>query len=243
MKRSERHRLKENELSTALSGASARVAENKRTFGIVVAVVLLVGVAAGGYWAWKTRTETRALALLTEATLIAQQPVEEPKSVNGAKPAAAPGSYPTIRARSEAALAKFNEVLNSYPSTRAGVAARYHAASALMLLGRPAEAVTRYQEVVQRAGTRDFYGRMAQLGVIEAQVQAKQFDQAIAGAEALANDTSDETLPRDALLMELGRVYAAAGKKAEASKTFSKVVTDFPQSPYVEEAKQLASAS
>lgn len=243
MKRSERHRLKENELSTALTEASARLAENKRTFGIVLTVVLLAVIGGGGYWAWTTRTETRAQVLLTDATLVAQSPVEEPTSVNGAKPAQTPGSYATIQARAEAALAKFTEVLNAYPSTKAGIAARYHAGSALMLLGRPAEAVARYREVMERAGTTDFYGRMARLGLIEAQVQAKQFDEAISAAEALANDTTDDTLPRDALLMELGRVYAAAGKKAEARQTFNKVVTDFPQSLYIEEAKQLISAS
>jgi outer membrane protein assembly factor BamD (BamD/ComL family) len=84
---------------------------------------------------------------------------------------------------------------------------------------------------------------MAQLGKIEAQLQAKQFDQAISSAQALANNTSDQSLPRDAVLMELGRVYAAAGKPSEAKQTFDKVVADFPDSPYAAEAKQLLSTA
>ena len=44
------------------------------------------------------------------------------------------------------------------------------------------------------------------------------------------NNTSDDTIPRDALLMELGRVQAAAGKKAEAKQTLDKVVAEFPES-------------
>ena len=123
----------------------------------------LVLVAAGGYWAWNTRTENRAQLLLSDAIAMAQAPVEEPKP--GAKPTA--GSYSTIRARAEAAVAKFTEVFNTYPSTRAGIAARYYAAAALAMLGRPAEAATQYQEVVDRAGTDDFYGRMAQLGLLK----------------------------------------------------------------------------
>jgi outer membrane protein assembly factor BamD (BamD/ComL family) len=39
--------------------------------------------------------------------------------------------------------------------------------------------------------------------------------------------------------MELGRVQAAAGKKTEAKQTLDKVIADFPDSPYVEEAKRM----
>lgn len=238
MKGTERHRLKENELSHALSEASARLAENRSKVGPIVLGVLLVVLAAAGYWAWQTRSEMRAQAMLTDALAIVQSPVEEPKLVNG-KLTQAPGTYPTITARAERSLARFTEAFNAYPSTKSGIAARFDAASALAMLGRSADAATRYQEVVDRAGTKAFHGRMAQLGKIEAQIQAKQFDQAIAAAQALANNTTDDALPRAAVLMELGRVYAAAGKKTEAKQTFDKVVAEFPESPYADEAKQL----
>jgi tetratricopeptide (TPR) repeat protein len=238
MKRSERHRLKENELSHVLNEATARLAERQRTFGIVGGAVIVVALAAGGYWAWHTRNETRAQVMLTGALMIVQSPVEPPRPDASGKVAQLPGTYPTITARAEAALQKFTQLANEYPSTKAGIAARYYAASALSMLGRPADAVTRYQEVVDRAGTSNFYGRMAQLGTIEAQVQAKQYDQAIAKAQALAN-ASDDSLPRDAMLMELGRAYAAAGKKTEAKQTFDKVLTEFPDSSFADEAKGL----
>lgn len=241
MKRSERHRLKENELSHAFTEATARLAERQQTFGLVGAVVLVAALIGGGYWAWHTRTETRAQAMLGDALMVVQSPVESPAPDASGKVAQVAGTYPTVNARAEAALEKFMQVANQYPSAPAGIAGRYYAAAALSMLGRPSEAVTRYQEVVDRAGPTNFYGRMAQLGVIEAHLDSKQFDQAIAKAEALAN-ASDETLPRDAMLMELGRAYAAGGKKTEAKQTFDKVVKEFPESPFVDEAKsQLAS--
>jgi TolA-binding protein len=235
MKRTERHRLKENELSQVISGATARVSENRRTWGLIGGAVALVLVAVVAYWAWNARRDNRAQVLMTDAILVMQSPIAEAKP--GAPPAA--GSYPTIRARAEAALVKFTAVFNAYPSTKAGIAARYYAAAALAMLDRPAEAATRYQEVADRAGSGDFYGRMARLGLIEANAQAKQYDQAIGAAQALVNNTSDETIPRDALLMELGRVQLAAGKKADAKQTLDKVIAEFPESPYLEEAKQL----
>lgn len=237
MKRTERHRLKENELSHVLTSASTRLSEKRGSVGTAAAVIALVLVAAAGYWVWKTRAEARAQVMLSDAVRVAQSPIQEPKP--GAKPA--PDSYATTQARDTAALAKFTDVFNAHPSTDAGVAARYYAASLLAALGKPGDAATRYQEVVDRAGSDDFYGRMAQLGVIQASTQAKQYDKAISVAQALVNNTSDETIPRDALLMELGRVQAAAGKTAEAKQTLDKVIADFPESPYIEEARQLLS--
>ncbi len=218
-----------------LSDATVRLQENQRTFGIVAGVIGLVLVAALGYWAWTTRSENRAQALLGDAIVVMQAPVEE------AKPGAPPGAtgYPTVQARAEAALAKFAEVYNAYPSTDAGVAARYYAASALAMLGRHEEAAARFQETVEQAGENSFYGRMARLGVIEANAQAKKYDEAITAAQALVNNTGDDTIPRDALLMELGRVQVAAGRKTEAKQTLDKVIADFPDSPYIEEAKRM----
>jgi tetratricopeptide (TPR) repeat protein len=235
MKSTERHHLKENELSEVLGQATERLMANRSALAIVAGVVALAVAIGGGYWAWTARAESRSQAMLAEALLVVQAPIEEPKP--GVTPTA--GSYPNVNARAEAALTKLAAVYEAYPSARAGIAARYYAGSALTMLGRPAEAAARFQEVADRAGSSDFYGRMARLGVIEANAQAKQFDQAISAAQALVNDTTDDTIPRDALLMELGRVQAAAGKKAEAKQTLDKVIADFPQSVYVEEARRL----
>ena len=235
MKASERHRLKENELSHVLGDATARLQEKRSTLALVGGLIALVLVAGIGYWAWTTRSETRAQTLLGDAIVILQAPVEE------TKPGAKPGTtgYPTVQARAEAALAKFAEVYNGYPSTEAGIAARYYAAASLAMLGRHAEAAARFQETVERAGENSFYGRMARLGVVEANAQAKKFDEAISAAQALVNNTADDTIPRDALLMELGRVQAAAGKKADAKQTLDKIIAEFPESPYIEEAKRM----
>jgi TolA-binding protein len=235
MKGSERHRLKENALSHVLGDVAARFQEHRATAALAGGVVLLALVAAIGYWAWTARSENRAQAMLGDAIVIMQAPIEE------AKPGASPGvtGYPTIQARAEAALAKFAEVYNAYPSTGAGIASRYYAAAALAMLGRHDEAASRFQETVQRAGENSFYGRMARLGTVEANAQAKKYDEAISVAQSLVDNTTDDTIPRDALLMELGRVQAAAGKKAEAKQPLDMVLADFPGSPYIDVAMRM----
>jgi TolA-binding protein len=243
MKGSERHRLKENELSHVLGDATMRLQENRRTFGLAAGIVALLVIAGIGYWAWTTRSENRAQALLGDAIVIMQAPVADPKP--GAKPDGTSypkpdgTSYPTVQARAEAALVKFADVYTAYPSTDAGIASRYYAASALAMLGRHAEAAARFQETVEQAGANTFYGRMARLGVVETNAQAKKYDEAITAAQALVNNTSDDTIPRDALLMELGRVQVAAGKNTEAKQTLDKIIAEFPDSAYIDEAKRM----
>ena len=52
----------------------------------------------------------------------------------------------------------------------------------------------------------------------------------------------DTDLPADGVLMQLGRAYRMAGKKAEALQTFTRVTEEFPQSIYVGEARREADA-
>src|SRR5437764_14680033 len=104
MKRSERHRLKENDITHVFNEATARLAERQRTFGFIGAIVVVAALLGGGYWAWHTRNENRAQAMLTEALVMVQSPVEPPKPDASGKVTQLPGTYPTIKARAEAAL-------------------------------------------------------------------------------------------------------------------------------------------
>ena len=125
---------------------------------------------------------------------------------------------------------------DAYPSTQPGLAARYHAAATLAELGQIADARTQYARLADLdAG--GIYGRMAKLATAELDVQARQYDAAISTLRDLSLDTKGD-LPVDAVLVQLGRAYAAAGKTAEARQTFQRVTTEFATSPYAEDAKK-----
>ena len=89
----------------------------------------------------------------------------------------------------------------------------------------------------QRAGGDSLYGQMAQLGKADAQAQAGEIDSAIATWKELAAK-KDAKLPEDAILMQLGRAYQAKGNTAEARKTFTDIVDNHPDSPYVADARK-----
>lgn len=238
MKSTERHRLKENEF--ARSVARARDVMETRKADIVrmmFAVVVIVAIIGGYSW-WRQARNDKASAAMAQGLAIYEAPVvpaAAPKP-GSPMPVQQPGTFQTEQAKLEAALPKLLEAANQYPNTDAGIAARYYAASALSALSRYAEAEQRFQEVVDKSGSK-IYGRTARLGVAEAQVAQGKYDNAITTYREMSADTSAQ-LPADGVLMSLGRACARAGRKDEAVRAFTRVVDEFPQSPYAADARR-----
>ena len=86
-------------------------------------------------------------------------------------------------------------------------------------------------------GGSTIYGSMAKLGLASTMLAEGQSDQAIKAYEDLAA-VRDSVVPVDGVLMQLAKAYAQLGKKSEARTTFKRVVDEFPDSPYVESARQ-----
>ena len=45
-------------------------------------------------------------------------------------------------------------------------------------------------------------------------------------------------MPVDGILMQLGRTYLEAGKRADAQQTFNKLVEEYPESTFTGEARK-----
>jgi len=232
MKRTERHHLKENELEKVARQVREAFEARQREATAAIVVLAVIGVIAIGYWAWRERVQARAHALLADAIAVQGARVG-PSAATGA--GGAP-SFATERDRSKAALTKFKAAADAYPSTDAGIFARYQEASTLMALGSAAEAATAYQQVIDRAAG-GLYGQMARLGLAEAQARAGRYDQAINTFKELAQ-RKDGPLPIDGILMQLGRTYRDAGKRSDAQQTFNRLVEEYPESPFTGEAKR-----
>jgi TolA-binding protein len=230
MKRAERHHLKENELQRlALAARHVYMDRKRETTALLVGVAALAAIA-GGYFLWSERVQSRAHALLAEAIVVQDARVSPPGT-----PAAA-GTYPTERARLQAAAVKFKAAADAHPSTDAGIYARYQEAVDQLALGNVAAATVAYQEIIRREGDR-VYGQMARLGLAEVQALAGQYDPAINTFKEMAQ-RKDGPLPIDGILMQLGRTYREAGKPADAQQTFNRIVQEFPESPFSQEAKR-----
>jgi predicted negative regulator of RcsB-dependent stress response len=171
-------------------------------------------------------------------TITEAQVVPPVQAVPGqpAPPPPPAGSYPSERAKLEAAIPKFEATADQYPSTDAGLFARYRAGAALATLDRTVDARAQYQKLVDSDG-QGLYGRMAKLALAQCDVQDKKYDAAIATLRDLSLDAKGD-LPVDAILLQLGQAYLAAGKTTEARQTFERVANEFATSPYAADAKK-----
>ena len=234
MKAGERHHLKTNEFAVRLARGTEMVATHRDKVMLAVAGVLVLIVAIAGYSWYRGNTTGKAEALLGAAMTTYDAPIVPAPTIPGAAQQA--GTYPTETARSEAALAAFQKIIDEYPSTSAAVAARYHRACALMALRRFPEAEKGFEAAVASAGS-TIFAPMSKLGQASVLVASGQFDKALPIFEALAADR-DGPLPVDGVLMQLGKAYAQAGKAAEAKTTYKRVVDEFPESNFVGQARQ-----
>ncbi len=239
MKSTDRHKLKENEFAQTVARTREALNERPREVTTIAIAVVVVAVVVGGYFAWKASRDGKSTTLLATALAVVEAPVvtPPPPAPGSAPPIQPPGSYRSERERLEAAVPLLQRAADGYPNSDAGITARYRLAASLAELGRYAEAEQRYQEVVQKTGAKNIYHYTARLGVGEAQLAQAKGDAAVTTFRDLAADTNS-TLPVDAVLMQLGRAALLVGKKEDATRAFTRVVDEFPQSLYVSEAKE-----
>jgi tetratricopeptide (TPR) repeat protein len=232
MKRAERQRLKQNDLGELTRQVQEVLAERQHDLAWIVGIVLVVGAAVLGYWVWHQREQQGAAKLLADAMVVAEARIGPPAAATGGTGL----TFPTERERAQAALIKFKAAADAYPTSDAGLFARYQEASTQVVLGNPAEAAKTYQTVIDRAGNR-LIGQTARLGLAAAHARGGQFDQAITTYKELAQ-RKDGGLPIDGILMELGRVYRDAGRASDAQQTFNRLIEEFPDSPFNADAKR-----
>ena len=234
MKSTERHHLKDNELAHLTIGARDLVQQRRGPILATVGAVDVIIAAVGGYLTWKNSVENRAHTQLAGAI-----------AVEGARvgPPAAFGTAPTQglsfiseREKSQAVLTKYKEVADTFPSSDAGIYARYRQAATYMALGVPKSAAETYQQVISQGGD-SLYAQMAKLGLAEAQSQTGDYEAAITTFRDLAQ-RKDGPLPIDGLLLKLGKTQAEAGKASDAQQTFNRLVQEFPDSSFTPDAKK-----
>ena len=239
MKSTERHKLKENDFAHTVARTREMVDQRRTEVTTIAVAVIAVAVVVGGYFFWRTSRDGKSEAMLASALAVAEAPVytPPPPAPGSPPPVQPPGTFRTDRERLDAALPKLQAAADAYPNSDAGITARFHLAATLAELGRFAEAEQRYSEVIDKSGSRSIYRQTATMGIGEAQLAQGKGDAAMTTFRELSTDTNSQ-LPVDGVLMQLGRAAIAAGKSDEATRAFTRVVDEFPQSLYVTEARE-----
>ncbi|MCC6990742.1 MAG: tetratricopeptide repeat protein, partial [Acidobacteria bacterium] len=225
MKHSEKEHLKENEVAHALGIAN----QNRTQLLTIIGGIFVLLVAVGGFVTWQRNKDSAVSGLLADAMVVYESPVQAPTPGSPQ----APGTYPTEKAKLEAALPKFLAAAESSPSSTPGRLARLNAAATLVGLGRFDEARTHYEQLA--TGT-DLVASGAALGKAQALARAGQYGPAIEALKTLSAQTTTP-LPADGVLMELARAYRESGKTDDARKTLQEIVDKHADSPFAAEAR------
>jgi tetratricopeptide (TPR) repeat protein len=224
-KRITRKQLKRNELVETMGRTVDYVSHHRRgvTEAMVAGAVAVALVA--GFFLLRTYREAQAgrelsAGLAALGTPLAGQPAA----------AGAPKTFPNEAAREKEAQTHLRKAAD-HPSTAAGQAA------ALVLAVR-----------TQTSGSEEMFAKTAREGKAEVATSAELDAARLLAAqgkktEAIerlkrAIDSSASPAPKDALLFALGEIYEDAGSASDARATFQRLVTDYPNSPYRNDARQ-----
>jgi len=232
MDKKHRHALQQNDLQAVLLSVrdylTSHQGQSVRTGAAVVAVVLVVGAIWGGI-AWRDR---RLAGRLSTAIGL----LDAPLAADGIVPAPGQRVFKDPGERLAAAREELRKLAKDAPSSDSGRAA------ALMLMGMEgpsgvsgagidaAKGIAKSEKGTISAG-------IAFVSMLDAEASAGRAKGALETAKK-ALDAGDAPVPKDVLLMELGRLSEKTGQTAEAKTYYQRILTDYPDSPVRAEAQQ-----
>lgn len=230
-----RKEIKRDQFMERLGQATEYVYGNLRTIlwiaaGIAAAVLLAVGVAF-----WLDLREEKAQAALTQARTVYQAPVgdADPQPDDPDTPTFADEASRRARAKE-----LFEAVRADYGgSDSARVAGLYlaHIAAADGDLERAREL---WRDVADGEKADATEARLNLISLDRAQGKTEEL---IAELEDML-DAQDPALPTDIVLFELAKTYEETGREDEAADAYLRIVEEFPESGYAQEARQRAGA-
>jgi predicted negative regulator of RcsB-dependent stress response len=134
------------------------------------------------------------------------------------------------------AEAGFAEIISEYGRTTQADVARLFEARIQLGRGESDTARATLVQLVNRHKD-DAIGRLAALDLVKLRSASGQGAEVAAELEKMVVGRNTQ-LPRDVALFELGEVFVAEQKPDQAREYFQKLVDEFPESPYVSQARQ-----
>jgi predicted negative regulator of RcsB-dependent stress response len=135
----------------------------------------------------------------------------------------------------DAAEIDFRQVVESYGRSDQADMARLYLARIALSRGQTDDARSTLVELSQKHGD-DVIGRLATLDLIDLRLASGQAAEVAGELEAMVV-AQNGGLPRDTALYKLGEVYIASGEPERARTSFERLVEEFPESPYVMNAR------
>ncbi len=136
----------------------------------------------------------------------------------------------------DAAEQQFRQVVESYGRTDQADMARLYLARIALSRGEMDEARPALEDLSRRH-TDDVIGRLANFDLIKLRIASGESAEVAADLETMVSGQS-AGLPLDFALYQLGELFAVEGRPDRARPYFEQLVEEFPESPYLNNARQ-----
>ncbi|NOT48951.1 MAG: tetratricopeptide repeat protein [Acidobacteria bacterium] len=173
-------------------------------YGLIALVVLAAVI--GIFFLWNSRTNAAAQAALAKAIETAEAPI----SINPVPAGSTSKQFRTAKERSQAAIPEFQAVVEQFGGPVAEKAKYFIAVNQLNL--DRAVGTGELEGLVNSGGE---VGMLAKFALAQIRAEDGKPDEAAALYKELAA-SSDPTIPKDTINLELAKIYEKQGKKQEA---------------------------
>lgn len=179
---------------------------NKKHLIYGLGALVVLAIVVGIFFLWNSRTNAAAQAALAKAIETAESPI----STNAVPAGSAAKQFRTAKERSQAAIPEFQAVVEQFGGPVAEKAKYFIAVNQLNL-----DRAVGVSELEALANSSGEVGLLSKFALAQIRNEDGKPDEAIALYKELAA-SSDPTIPKDTINLELARIYEKQGKKQEA---------------------------
>ena len=232
-----RQDMKRNELSTALGKGYDYAESHGRTILLTAGAVLALALLAGLFYMYRSSQAEKANTALARAIEVYQAPIDPaaPKPDDPVSP-----TFADEAARQTRAKALFQDLYEEHGSTVAGDVASVYLAQIAMAENQPDRARELWNDFVEEHGDH-LLASQARINLLRLD-RSQGKGQEVAQTLTAMLDEAEPPLPMDVILNELAATQEQLGKTQEAVQSYQRIVDEFPQSPYAQEARQRIAA-
>ena len=233
MRAQTRHQLKQDAFSRVTIGAAEKTAhwsvEHRNTLAIaVIAVVVIAGVAAGG-WYYQSTQDEKASFDLTQAT----RTLEAQLRPTGVPAQPDIPSFTSAKERAEAARKQFQAIVDKYPHTRTADMARYFLGVTSASMGDNAGAENNFKAVAS-TGNKELVS-VAKLALAALYGNTNRTKDGVALYQELINHPT-ASVSKVTAQLELAELYRSTNQPLDAKRLYEQIKKDNPST----EAGQMA---
>lgn len=223
--------LKTDEVRDTLAqGADVILSHQKLTIYILVAA-LAVGLAIFGFKTYTERQTVKAAAAYDDAMKIFSGRVLNVGEL------AQPGetTFADEKTKYTQAEQKFADLAKKYPHTRPGQLASYYAGLSFEKLGKNDDA-KKWLQGLADSGEYDL-AAMARFELAQMNDRMGQSDEAVKLYQDLIAKPS-VLVPKPVVMLTLAEHYTAKNNSAEATRLYSQIKSEYPDTPIAQQAEQ-----